>query len=95
MSRHPSVSAMTKITNEDVDKHNKAAAELFTRLLTETCVEQSKKAIKNEGAVAIQSSFQVLGQVAAGELFASPDVAAVMSGLDKHLDAKKLEALSN
>ena len=95
MSRHPSVSTLTKVTNNDVEKHNKEAAELFTRLLTQTCVDPSRKAIKYEGATAIQGAFQVLGQVAAGELFANPDVAAVMGGLDKYLDAKKLEALSN
>ena len=66
---------------------------LFTKLLTETCVETSKKAIKCEGPVAIQAAFQVLGQVAAGERFAHPDVTRVMSGLEEFLDGKKLEAL--
>jgi hypothetical protein len=94
MSRHPSVSPMTKITADDVDKYNKVAADLLVHLLTETCVDPAKKAIKYEGATAIQSAFQVLGQVAAGELFANPEVGAVMGGLDKFLDTKKLEALS-
>ena len=67
---------------------------LFTKLLTETCVDTSKKAIKYEGAVAIQSAFQVLGQAAAGELFVHPDVTKVMSGLEEFLDSKKLEALA-
>jgi len=94
MSRHPSVSPMTRITADDVEKYNKIAAELLTHLLTETCVEPSKKAIKYEGAAALQSAFQVLGQVAAGDLFQNPEVAAVMGGLDKYLDTKKLETLS-
>jgi len=94
MSQHPSVSALTKVTPADVEKHNKVAGELFTRLLAETCAEQSTKAIKNEGPVAIQSAFQVLGQVAAGDLFANPEVAKVMSGLEKYLDAEKLGALA-
>jgi len=94
MSRHPSVSSLTKITADDVEKHNKVAGELFTRLLTETCAEQTKKAVKYEGGAAIQNAFGVLGQVATSELFTNQDVAAVMSGLEKYLDAKKLEALS-
>jgi len=94
MSRHPSVSPMTKITADDVEKYNKVAAELLTHLLTETCVEPAKKTIKYEGAAALQSAFQVLGQVAAGELFSNPEVAGVMGGLDKYLDTKKLATLS-
>ena len=93
MSRHPSVAALTKVTPEDVDQHNKQAGEVFMRLLTDTCVENSKKAVKYEGAMAIQNAFQVLGQVAAGDLFANPEVAKVMAGLEKYMDAKKLDAL--
>jgi len=94
MSQHPSVASLTKVTPDDVELHNKAAGELFVRLLTDTCVENTKKAIKYEGATAIQNAFQVLGQVAAGDLFANPEVAKVMSGLEKYMDAKKLEALN-
>jgi hypothetical protein len=94
MAQHPSVSAFTKITPDDVEKHNKAAGALFMRLLTETCNDNSKKAIKYEGAASIQLSFQVLGQAAAGELFTHPDVSKMMSGLEKYLDKAKLEALS-
>jgi hypothetical protein len=94
MAQHPSVSSLTKITSDDVDRHNKAAGALFMRLLTESCVDASKKAVKYEGGAALQVSFQVLGQAAAGELFAHPDVTKVMSGLEKYLDKDKLEALS-
>jgi hypothetical protein len=45
----------------------------------------------NEGEVAIQSSFNVFGQVAAKELFSNPDVAAEMAGLEKHLDGNKIK----
>lgn len=94
MAQHPSVSALQKVTPDDVKLYNSKAGALFTKLLTETCVDVSKKAIKYEGAVAIQSAFQVLGQAAAGELFVHPDVTKVMSGLEEFLDSKKLEALA-
>jgi hypothetical protein len=94
MSQHPSVVTLTKVTDKDIEKHNSAAGEVFVRLLTDTCADQSKNAMKHEGAAAIQNSFQVLGQVAAGDLFANPEVAKVMSGLEKYMDAGKLEALT-
>lgn len=94
MTQHPSVSSLTNVTAKDVQAHNQKTGALFMRLLTESCVDEAKKAIKTEGAVAIQASFQVLGQAAVGELFVHPDVNKVMAGLDQFLDAKKLEALA-
>lgn len=93
MAQHPSVSSMTKITAAQVDDNNKAAAGLFTQLLTETCLEESKKAMKNEGGVALQQAFQVLGQVAGQDLMSAPEVANMMAGLTKYIDEKKLDAL--
>jgi hypothetical protein len=83
-----------KITPADVDRHNKAAGALLMRLLTESCVATSKKAVKYEGGAALQTSFSVLGQAAAGEIFANPDVLKIMGGLEQYLDKEKLEALS-
>lgn len=93
MAQHPSVSSMTKITADDVESNNKAAGGLFMKLLTDTCVEESKKALKFEGQVALQQAFQVLGQVAGRDLMSAPEVATMMAGLSKHVDEKKLEAL--
>ncbi len=94
MAQHPSVAGLTRITAEDKEKHNRQAGDLFMRLLTETCVDDSKKALKYEGAVAIQMAFQVLGQAAAREIFAHPDVSEMMAGLDKYVDKQKLESLA-
>jgi hypothetical protein len=94
MAQHPSVSSLTKITPADVDRNNKAAGALMMRLLTESCVEASKKAVKYEGGAAFETSFSVLGQAAAGELFAHPDVLKIMGGLEKYLDKDKLGELT-
>lgn len=94
MSQNPAVSSLTKVTAADIETHNQAAGALFMRLMTQTCVDPAKKAIQYEGVGAIQGAFQVLGQVAARDLMASPDVAKVMAGLEKYMDSKKLEALS-
>ncbi len=94
MAQHPSVASMSKLTPEDVERYNKQAAELLTKLLTETCEESARKAIKYEGAAAIQLSFQVFGQAAAGELFAHEKVKQILTGLEKFIDHEKIEALA-
>jgi len=94
IAHHPSVASLAKVTPQDADALNKKAADLFMRLLTETCEDSTKKAVQYEGSVAIQQAFQVLGQVASRELMSAPEVAAIIGGLEKHLDPKKLESLA-
>lgn len=91
MALHPDVAAMSNVTEAQRDSVNKAAAEMFVRLMAESCVAQSKKAIQYEGAAAIEQGFNVFGQVAGKELFAHPNVAQALAGLQKHMDTKKLE----
>jgi hypothetical protein len=93
MAQHPAVSSMIAVSEGDVDKANAATGALFMRLLTEACTDATKKAIKYEGALAIQSSFGVLGQVATSELFSDQSVQKVLAGLEKYTDQKKIAAL--
>jgi hypothetical protein len=90
MARHPAVKALASVSDAQMDAANKQTAELFVKLVTNTCKVQTQKAVKYEGQAALQASFQVFGQVAAAELFSNPDVAAGMSGLTKYFDNKKL-----
>jgi len=92
-SQHPAVQPISNVTGEQLDDANKTIAELFMGLLLESCRTQTEKALKYEGASTIETAFSVLGQVAGQELFASPEVAAGMAGLEKHLDSEKLQAL--
>ena len=66
-------------------------ADLLGNLLEERCFDQARAAITNEGPVALQSSFSILGQVAANELFSNPNVAAGLGSLAEYLDAATLD----
>jgi len=90
--QHPTVAPLGKTTAADIDKANTAVGDLLMRLLTDACLDQTKKAIKYE-PTAIQAAFAVLGQVAAADIFADAHVKTVMSGVKDHIDNKKLEAL--
>lgn len=93
MAQHPAVAKLTTITAADVDKANGDTGALFMTLLTQSCVDKAKAAIRYEGPAAMQASFSVLGQAAIVELMADPAVAAAVAGLGKYVDPKKLEAL--
>jgi hypothetical protein len=93
-SRHPAVSSIAKVSAAQLDEANKTIGELTMKLLTDSCKAEAQKAIQYEGLATLQLSFQVLGQVAGQELFASPEVAAGMAGLQKYLDGNQLKALA-
>ncbi len=91
MSLHPAVKQVASVSTEQIDEANKQIAALVVKLLAKTCNKQARAAIKYEGQIAIQSSFQILGQVAAKELFANKDVTAGLASLGKNIDKKKLD----
>ena len=92
-SFHPAVKSIASVSQDQLDTANRNSAELFVRLLTESCKDESETALKLEGHTAIQHSFQALGKVASQELFSDADVMAAASGLDEYLDKRRLRAL--
>jgi hypothetical protein len=95
MSKHPAIASMAAVPDDKVDAANARMADLFTRLLTVTCKDEAKLAIKNEGAFALSQAFQALGQEAGREIFVNPDVMKDMSMMSKYIDNKKLEDLKS
>jgi len=94
-SAHPAIRSLSTVTAEDLESANEVTGALFMKLLTESCKVQTQKAIRFEGPATIQLSFTVLGQVAGSELFSNPEVVKGMSGLEKHVDAKKIQELKS
>src|SRR5271156_4188580 len=90
---NPAVAPIAKVSAQTMDDANASMGALVMRLLTDTCKEKTKNALKYEGPATIQLAFQALGQVAAGELFSSPEVKKAISGLQGHVDTKKLAEL--
>jgi hypothetical protein len=93
MSQHSAVKSLTNAKGSDIEKANADAGALYMKLLTVSCADATSKALKYEGPAALQLSFQVLGQVAARDMFSDLSVVAAMSGLEKYTDKEKLEAL--
>ena len=74
MALHPDVQSSSAVTPEQRGALSKQTAQLFQRLLTESCLKEAREAIRYEGASTIQSSFSLLGLVATRELFTDPKV---------------------
>lgn len=91
MSLHPAVADLAPMSTATRDAANQEMAELLINLLEERCIDQARAAIAAEGSIALQSSFAILGQVAANELFSNPAVAAGLGSLTEFLDSAELD----
>ncbi len=85
-SHNPKVENLAKISDQQKKDLNMAIAELFMRLTTEACKDETKTAYKNEGVSVFEKSFSALGSVAAQGLMSHPDVAKYTAGLKKYVD---------
>jgi hypothetical protein len=92
MSLNPSVAKFVSIPDTKRKEFNVNMANLFESLMTVTCKQEMRLAVKYEGNGAVEAGFNVLGQVAGRELFSNPEVAKGMSELDKYIDKGKLKA---
>lgn len=91
MALHPDVAAMASVSPQQRKALDQDFVRLFDHLLTKACVKETREALKYEGSSTIESSFSVLGQVAARELFAHPAVVAGMAEMNKLMDIEKLK----
>jgi hypothetical protein len=91
---HPDVQGGSNITPAQRSAMAKQAAQLIQRLLTDACATETKDALHYEGMATIQSSFSLLGQVAARELFTHPKVTEGMAEMAKYIDESKFKALA-
>ena len=95
MALHPDVQSSSAVTPEQRGALSKQTAQLFQRLLTESCLKEAREAIRYEGASTIPSSFSLLGQVATRELFTDPKVNEGIAEFSKYIDEKKFKELTD
>ena len=93
ISAHPLLKPLSKVEDADVDRTTRAAADLMTRLLTESCVNEVRAQIKAGNSQAVKEAFGYLGQVAMQGLMTDSQVQATMGRLEHYLDAKKLQSV--
>lgn len=91
MSLHPDVQTSSAVTPHQRIAIAKQTAQLVERLLTESCRKEAREAIRYEGSSTLQSSFSLLGQVAARELFANPNVVEGLAEFSQYIDQKKIK----
>ncbi len=93
MAAHPELKDISKVTPAGRDQVDQAAGAIFSRMLTQSCVDQTRHALQQDGRGSIKVAFGVLGQLAMAELMANPQVSSAITGFQRFVDNKKIEAL--
>lgn len=93
MASNASVSKMADVS--DAEKHSISVATggLIQRLLTVDCHAEAVAALKADGAVVIETSFELLGKVAMREIMTDPAVASQLAAIQEGADQSKMTAL--
>lgn len=90
MSAHPALGDIFSVSHDTHETSNKAAADIFTRLVTVDCKAESRAARDQDSAGAFKVAFAKLGEVAMGELLSNPGVQAEFEGLGRYADREAL-----
>jgi hypothetical protein len=97
MAVHPEMKPHFNADIEIVaDDASKTMAALVTRLLSESCVDETRAAMKGgQLTQSLQVAFEGLGQLAMQELMADQSVQRSMGRFERYIDQKRMtEALS-
>ena len=94
-SDHPEVSYMVDLSDREKKVIDKEMADLFTRLLSEDCFDESKNAAKYEGNIVFNNAFRILGQTAAKGFMGDPNVKRSIKKVYGLMNYEKLDYLAD
>jgi hypothetical protein len=92
MSSDPQLKPLTTFTEAQRAKAGVDAAATIQRLAIVDCRGEALAAVKNEGPETLGQAFNILGQTATRQMFASPAAQAELEKLGSGFDQDKLDA---
>ena len=93
ISFHPQLSQMSNLTAEDVEMANIRVADYMTNVFAYKCNDELNQAIKYEGEESVFYAFELLGELAMGELMQDQGVAAASELFIEYIDLSILADL--
>ena len=92
MSEHPNIRSINMSENDKL-RADIRVADLFKDLLGRRCEKEFIEAMNYDGALAIESSFAVLGEIAMGDITGHPIVAEASGRFANYIDDDFYDAL--
>ena len=92
MAAHPEIRPLSNVSDATRQVADQNMARIATKLITESCIKETKTAINTDGNAALEQAFGALGKLAMQELTSNPAVTASFSGYIRYMDKSKFEA---
>jgi hypothetical protein len=93
MSEHPSLKSASKVTEWDKAENDKEMADLWTHLLTVSCRQETREAMKHEKRTALHAASRIFGGSAMKEIMRNTKVKKRIANFSKFLDKNKMRRL--
>ena len=90
---HPEVTYLLDLSDREKMVIDKDVANIFTRLLSEDCIDETKEALDYEGESVMFNAFRILGNVAAQGIVDNPEVKKSINKFVELIDYEKLDYL--
>jgi hypothetical protein len=86
MAVHPNVAGMSNVTDEQRNDAQRETAAMLQRLVLTDCRSEATNAMRYEGEIVLQQSFEMVGRVAMQDMMSNPAVSAEFDRLGEFLD---------
>ncbi len=90
---NPAVQGMVSVSQAQRDGLNRQMANLLVRLVSADCRSETVAALKSEGAGALSTAFEVLGETAGRGLMSDPHVTEGLKGFAGDIDRPAMTSL--
>ena len=92
IAAHPEMVSFSNVSADDRTETDQYVGKLVTRLLVEDCASELRAARKAD-PLAVQRSFELVGQVAMQELMTNQDVTTSISNYANYADQRRINAV--
>lgn len=89
IAAHPEIKSYSSASDKAIKETDEFVGKLITRLLTEDCPRQLRKADKAD-PLALEQAFELVGKVAMQELMANQNVTKSITNYVHYLDQEKI-----
>ena len=93
IAAHPEMASFSNVTADDRQATDEYVGDLVTRLLVDDCPD-AFKAAQGSDPLALQKSFEFVGQVAMQELITNQDVVVAISSYANYADQERINSRS-
>lgn len=92
IAAHPDINSYLNATADDISESDEQIGKLITRLLTSDCPDQLR-AVGQKDPLALQKSFELVGQVAMQELMTNKNVMQAITNYAQYADQEKINSV--